>query len=343
MASFNRPKAPRKAPPPPPIDQWKEMLPYGLILPGILLQLYGWFWIGFILVITGVVLYNSNLPDPEAMNFVPKLGGSSRWIAVTPTEIGKIKSRIVAMEKLTGGLIEGLAKIMLVISVMGLFLFLQIFDEAIGDATMYDILRALLANLLVVAGSILILASPRTWTPGKIVFKLPVLEKIMGWTKTVGAAEWVREYQLELKKTDKGEVPIDVKICLKPPECPKDFYGVQGQVSQNRGQPYVYFCVIAKTGNEVVRPPGKVTVPGEEPGFFGKITAAFGGDRDREVYETKKDSQVNVLVIRQFADKHGGYITSESDMKRLMIKSLKSAQMTVKCMPREESATADLS
>ena len=320
-----------------PAETGSDALPYGLLCLGIWVQVSGWLWVGAALVIAGLYFFNLRLPDSEAMNFVPRVDGESRWISATPTEVAKIKTKMAAMDKMGGGCLSGICMGCVVLAVFGLFITMNTDASLTGRADLFFSLRALLMNMLILSGAVMVLGTPRFWKPSKIVFKLPVLEKIMGWTKAVGASDWTREYQLELKKSPKGDVPVDIKICLKPPDCSKDFYGVQGQVSQNRGQPYVYFCVIAKTGNEVVRPPAEVTVPGEEKGFFGGLISSLVGSKDREVYETKKDAQVNVLVIRQYADKHGGYITSESDMKRLLMKSIRSADATVKRMPKEQA------
>lgn len=336
MATFNLPKVPRPTHLEKTTDVWRSFLPYSIICLGIWIELGSYIWIGAFVVAVGIYFFNETLPDRKTMNFVPQLESKSRWVTVTPTEIGKLKSKLKTIEKTagSGGCIYGLG---LIVGVVGCFFFEITYVEIFGSGAMeaLKVLSCFFPNMVLIFGTLLFLGTPQTWSPNKIIFKLPILERLFDYSKTLGAADWKKEYQLELAKTERGEVPVDVKISLKPPDCPAEFYGVQGQVSQNRGQPYVYFVVIAKTGFEVFLPPEKVDLPGQNEGFLGSLVKSLVSEKNKEVYEEMKDNEVNALVIRQFADKHGGYITIESDQKRLLRKSILSGGWTADAMRKE--------
>ncbi|HNV70018.1 MAG TPA: hypothetical protein PKO06_09985, partial [Candidatus Ozemobacteraceae bacterium] len=97
------------------------------------------------------------------------------------------------------------------------------------------------------------------------------------------------------------------KMQLRPPQAPKEFIGVQSQISVNRGGPYQYFVIITK------------------PEL--KLKAAAGSDQDVVNLERKPD--VHILVVRQVATKTGGYQTNASDVSRLVAIVKQSVEKTL--------------
>ena len=100
---------------------------------------------------------------------------------------------------------------------------------------------------------------------------------------------------LEVGESKKGSFPNDARLMVRFKDAPKDFIGLQGQISINsvKGRPYPYFYVvlIAKHSFDIMK-------------RFGKQSF------DKLVVERKKTSEVDVIVIRQRTTKTSGYHTN---------------------------------
>ncbi len=284
------------------------VIPLLVFVIGVYLQIEYSGSLGLMFVGTAIMIpYISWSQDP-ALNLVPSLEAGKRWVASTPTEIARIKKKMELVQNFGPGCLSILVKFFAFIFLLGAGLGIAGFiTQSATRSVTEDILGAFILDTFVLLAAYFGLFRQGLWTPDLIAFKLPVFEALLSQLPGLGMGKWSREFQLELTKSKNGEVPTDVKLVLKPPDCPKEFIGIQSQVAINRGGAYVYFVVITKTGLEIGRPEGS----------------------SKDVIEMKADKEVNILVIRQYADKHGGYITSEGEQTRLLCLAQQATEMTV--------------
>jgi len=244
------------------------------------------------------------------LNFVPDITTAKRWVPATSIEVAKLLKKLDAIKQFDGGcsgtIIKGILAILIfLVAVVGVSVMT---DDLPGYASS-DLVGITFVDVLIVLAATFSVFKPSFWTPPLIEFKLPVFEKLLSKLPEERMGSWSREYQFELSKTSKGEVPVDIRWVLKPPDCPKDFLGIQSQIAINRGGPYVYFVVIARSALPIKRP----KTPDGNSSFWKSL---FSGTPD--VVDAKIDKEVNILVIRQHADKKSGYITNINDQIRLL-------------------------
>lgn len=269
---------------------------FALLFGGVIIQTSGIWIIGPILIILGFWYYRSRIWSHGInIDFSPKLKTGKRWVSVTKTEMDKMRKKMQLTASFSKGcLVElFLGLVISFILYVGFKTFLRI---VFGNFISAELDMQFFFNFALIFIIYFISFSPRTWEPNMIKFKLPYLENLISLLPKYRMGKWTREFQFELTDCEKGDVPTDIKMVLKPPDCPPAMYGIQAQLSQNRGGPYLYFVVITKPEMAISVPP----------------------KTDRDVLELKKTGEVNILVIRQFANKYGGYQTSGGDVERLL-------------------------
>ncbi|RCK78193.1 MAG: hypothetical protein OZSIB_1709 [Candidatus Ozemobacter sibiricus] len=276
------------------------VLPALVVTLGVFVQILWSAWVGLFILAGGFLFgYSQGWAKDPRLNFSPSFTSNpgKRWVQVTSTEIARLKKKMEVVDRLSpgclGSLANGCASLLVFFVTM---IVVGLLSEGVPGYFQEDMLGVATLDLVFLGIWYFWICIPSTWKPDLIEFKLPVFEKVLTLLPEVGMGKWSREYQFELTKTAKGEVPTDIKLLLKPPEAPKEFLGVQGQVAINRGGPYVYFVVITRPTLPIV----KVSSDG------------------RDVLEAKSEKDVNILVIRQYADKHGGYQTRQADHQRLL-------------------------
>ncbi len=113
---------------------------------------------------------------------------------------------------------------------------------------------------------------------------------------------------LEMGETVNGSFPNDTRLLLRFTGAPKEFIGLQGQISINsvksRNYPYFYVVVIARP----------------EFNLFGKYKRQT---LDKIVVERKKTGEVDVIVIRQKTTKTSGYHTNEATQDYILETGIK--------------------
>ena len=288
------------------------LFPLGLMTAGAFLQVAWNGYVGYFLLIWGWFMYLSLVDTTgDLLDFSPKFEekGKERWVTVTSAEIDRLQKKLVIAGGPSEGCVRGclsgvwwvVRKLLTFMLVIGLAAVgVEIVRTAGGT---YDEQEALAAVLVLDVFTLLFLywfsnfvGGPTTWTPDLPAFKLPHFEAFKKTLAAAGIGDWAAEYQLQLTPSDRGDMPTDIKMQLRPPQAPREFIGVQAQISINRGGPYLYFVVITKSGFDQVKP--------------------VGGSED--VVDLQKNAEVNILVVRQTATKTGGYQTTSSDVSRLL-------------------------
>ncbi|MBN1946458.1 MAG: hypothetical protein JW797_12355 [Bradymonadales bacterium] len=115
---------------------------------------------------------------------------------------------------------------------------------------------------------------------------------------------------LALREGKKGKYPVDARMMLRPKESGEGlFLGIQVQVALNnvRGVDFPYlYCVV------LVKEKGRLpTVVRRKP---------------KLVYEPGKDAGVEFLVVRQHADRKGGWHTDDGAVEKIVAESVNLAE-----------------
>ncbi|MEE8524134.1 MAG: hypothetical protein V3T72_09405 [Thermoanaerobaculia bacterium] len=144
-----------------------------------------------------------------------------------------------------------------------------------------------------------------TWNPSELRLKGDALA-IASIEVAVLASELAAEESLDpvpllaLRDGKRGKYPVDARLMLRPAsEDDSGFLGIQVQVALNNVQgtdyPYLYCVVIGKQGFELPQ-----------------------ARRGSIVYERGSGDDVEYLVVRQHADKRGGWHTEATDIMHIV-------------------------
>lgn len=112
-----------------------------------------------------------------------------------------------------------------------------------------------------------------------------------------------------------GTAPVDARFSIAFPDSPEGFYGLQAQINLNivQGNSYPYFyCVLAA-----------------KPGFglaAFKDNIVLGKD---VICEFQKDSQAEVLVIRQKTTRKSGYYTKDRRCVEILTDALREGRKII--------------
>ena len=221
-----------------------------------------------------------------------------RWVIGTSKDLRKIERKVKQGRELPSNALS-------IFSGWGILTFLGI-SAALAyidyyfliywmlDDYFFTLLFIEVATLL----TIFITASAFNWEPSNIIKKKDYF---------VREGDLILEKWKDLKPVvrpmlllDEGDAemvtPEDIKLFVTFEEAPKDFIGVQAQITYNMGQPYLYCVVLAQ---QDFAPMKKY-----KPKSVSKIT-----------FEKGSDGKVAYVVVRQTTTRESGYTTSlkESD------------------------------
>lgn len=319
-----------------------SVMAFFIAMMGVSLQMFEFWYTGIALVIIALwLVYNNEWATEKSLYYKPSLR-SKDWNPATINEYNKLVEKIDRVSDFNRTILGKLAKfcsdnsnislssptlakdiirfvqmILIVVAtvaaaLVGVFLFM-------GFAfTMLEIVGFNGSDrrvaFLVLGGNTLIFALafgffflPKIWTPHLVSFKLPHFDKLMQEFPAAGMGDWTTEFQLELSKADDGKMPTDIKMVIKPPDAPPEFYGVQAQISINMGGPYVYFVIVTKEDLKIRMP--------RDAGI-------------NDILEPSSSDGVNILVIRNYTTKNAGFITKARDVRRLLQLTKQSALAT---------------
>jgi hypothetical protein len=206
-------------------------------------------------------------------------------------------------------------------------------SNRIGCLTLFALLGALFAAGVVAApvldfgpavrlviGGVVLLAPlwfngmRTTWNPSELRKKGQALAVARETAQALGKADYDLVPTLALREGPRGKYPVDARLMLRPSrEDASGFLGVQVQVTMNSVQgtdyPYLYAVVLGKEGFKLPDVP--------------KRRLAQGVDL---VYETGKDKAVRYVVVRQHADKSGGWHTQDDHVAGIVAAALELAR-----------------
>lgn len=154
---------------------------------------------------------------------------------------------------------------------------------------------ATLVNAIILFGGLALSGRKSAWMPQALDIKAGVVKRMLSQPLIKDDPNIQAIPYLEIGETKEGSFPNDTRLLIRFKDAPKDFIGLQGQISINsvKGRPYPYFYVvlIAKHSFNLLKK-------------FGKQSF------DKLVVERKKTGEVDVIVIRQRTTKTSGYHTN---------------------------------
>jgi hypothetical protein len=144
-----------------------------------------------------------------------------------------------------------------------------------------------------------------TWNPSELRLKGECLETARSEAAGLLDGDFEIVPLLAFREGKKGKYPVDAKMMLRPKgDDGSGFLGIQVQVAMNNVQgkdyPYLYCVVLGKEGFRLSRPKGGARLKGR-----GKRQGR------RIVFERGSGDGAEFLVVRQHADRQGGWHTKD--------------------------------
>ncbi len=151
-----------------------------------------------------------------------------------------------------------------------------------------------------------------TWNPSELRKKGEALDAARLALARTEADDFDQVPMLALREGRRGKYPVDARLMLRPAsDDGSGFLGIQVQVSMNNVQgtdyPYLYCVVLGKRGFRVPDP--QLRHWRQELGT-------------RLVFERDDGPDVSFQVIRQHADKQGGWHTKERNIRDIITAAL---------------------
>ncbi|MCB9948245.1 MAG: hypothetical protein H6842_10505 [Rhodospirillaceae bacterium] len=153
--------------------------------------------------------------------------------------------------------------------------------------------------IVVVDGSVLLLphwftGTRRGWRPVTLVQQVKALNEALKVVETMTEPPCQIQPMMEMAGRKDARAPVGARVFIRFPDGPEDFLGLQLQVALNTVKgthfPYLYAVVIARQSFKLAFPP-------------------ISYDQTLTL-ETKREDEVDVLVIRQKTTKTSGYHTN---------------------------------
>lgn len=127
------------------------------------------------------------------------------------------------------------------------------------------------------------------------------------------------EFQFQIQtskaKGQDGEVPADIKAILLFHNGPPSFLGLQMQVAINEVQgnsyPYFYCVLVARTE------------------FRGLSKQALSATPPDVILESKRENEVDIVVIRQYTTRTSGYHTKDKTINAIFFYALEQARQVI--------------
>lgn len=262
----------------------------GLFVVGLLTQLLLNFWFG--LAYLGLATALSLI---EGYADKARLKGAEEWKQVTPDEYKKVKSKQKQLEKWDRDCFDITNSLGVAIFVsVALFCFvIWIMLECDGQERLalfwgWDVFVILAPHWITGTRSFL--------RKDRLIIKIELLEKIMDYLRSPSDIQVLPMLSVRQAEKD-GRVPIDARLMVRYLDAPKDFLGLQIQVSinsvQGKDYPYLYCVLIAKPDKRILN---------------------FDDETIRKLprnisFEKRTTSDVDVIVIRQRTTRTSGYYT----------------------------------
>lgn len=229
------------------------------------------------------------------------------WQEVTPDRIDLVLEQCRKVKKFNT------SEIGCIIAIFVIFIFGVVFIVPLVTilAHISFALTATVINAIILFVGLAFSGRRRAWMPNALDIKAEIVQRLIASPIIKKDPALTPAPYLEVGEGDHGSVPNDTRFMVRFKDAPKEFLGVQGQISINsvKGRAYPYFYVVI-----IARP------------VFGLLDKFKGKKVDKCVIEHKKTAEVDVVVIRQKTTKTSGYYTNERMQDYIISHSLKLAK-----------------
>ncbi len=297
---------------------------------GLGLQVTAGFWLGYPLLLLGLLLgFNTGYDS------TPRETGAQAWERVTPDEYEKVRLKTEQLRAWDEDIFDGTSSrggLGLVVAAGICVVLYKIAAEALKFPPGSFIYFALDAAVVIIP---LWFAGTRGYLKkDKLLVKIGALRKVMD--ALTDSSEVQVQPMLSLADTESGgKEPEDARLMVKLVGAPKEFYGLQVQVSINSVQgtdyPYLYCVLIAKSGSGLLKDYEDLTPRSENSvlknvaaALFSRVAAAFA--QPELVYEPSAAGEVDIIVVRQQTTRDSGYSTPPAAAQAIVEGSLKLAR-----------------
>jgi hypothetical protein len=200
------------------------------------------------------------------------------------------------------------------LSLVGVLLLLAVVALTVGTVFGPDALARLAVAAALLFVPLWINGMRTTWNPSELRKKGEALAVARATLQEVGGKDFDLVPLLALREGRHGHYPVDARLMARPArEDGSGFLGVQVQVTLNNVQgtdyPYLYAVIL---GKDAFRFP-------------------VGPDRSRErgvslVLEDGRSGGVRYRVVRQYADRNGGWHTRPDDVRGIVATAVEKAR-----------------
>jgi hypothetical protein len=200
------------------------------------------------------------------------------------------------------------------LSLVGVLLLVAVVALTVGTVFGPDALARLAVAAALLFVPLWINGMRTTWNPSELRKKGEALAVARATLQDVGGKDFDLVPLLALREGRRGHYPVDARLMARPAgEDASGFLGVQVQVAMNNVQgtdyPYLYAVIL---GKDAFRFP-------------------VGPDRARErgvslVFEDGRSGGVRYRVVRQYADRNGGWHTRPDDVRGIVATAVEKAR-----------------
>jgi len=288
---------------------------------GLGLQVTIGFWPGYALLIAGLLLGMNSGYDAA-----PRLTGVEAWEKVSPDEFGKVLDKAKELSKWDEDFFDGTSPLGLaglVLTALACSIAYYVVSSRWSFPDGYFFYFGL--DALAIIFPLWFVGTRDYLRKDRLVIKVEMLEKVMAALNDPSDAQV--QPMLSLNPTEKGgKEPEDARLMVKLVGAPKDFYGLQVQLSinsvQGKDYPYLYCVLIAKHGSGLLKDWQKFADQPEKnflSGIFGQL---LGNAPTGLVYEPSDADEVEIIVVRQRTTRESGYYTNADAALTVVNKSL---------------------
>ncbi|MDH5510086.1 MAG: hypothetical protein OEZ32_06980 [Nitrospinota bacterium] len=249
------------------------------------------FLLGLIFIVAHGVSNSRKAPDTS----------NDRWVVGSAKDLRKIERKVQQARLAPGSFMDGFTGwgflVMLAFGGFCAILDLAVIPEYLFASNMFTIIFIQSAMLLTAFFSTNAIA----WEPNVIMSKkdLFIRERDRVLERWIALAPVVQPMLLLDEGDNEMVTPEDIKLFITFDGAPKEFIGVQAQISFNMNQPYLYCVILAYD-------------------TFGPLNGYTPSPASNIVFEKGSDKKIRYLVVRQYTTKDSGYSTNDKQADRVV-------------------------
>jgi hypothetical protein len=200
------------------------------------------------------------------------------------------------------------------LSLLGVLLLVTVIALTAGTAFGPDALFRLAVAAALLFVPLWVNGMRTTWNPSELRKKGQALAVARATLSEVGGKDFDLVPLLALREGRRGHYPVDARLMARPAhEDASGFLGVQVQVSMNNVQgtdyPYLYAVILGKDALHFPAGPSRAHERGVSL-----------------VFEDGKSASVRYRVVRQHADRSGGWHTQPDDIRAIVATAVEKAR-----------------